>query len=403
MHKFWLVAKQEYLKRTAKRSFILGTLAIPLLIVIVIAVIIFVVERNKDTNPIGYVDYSGILSERIAPEPDDDSVEVVAFDDEESAMAALENGDIQGYYVIPNTYPEVLEVDLYYMDDWIDTSVQVDFDDYIRANVLPEGPNEIQHRLIEGPELTVQSADGEREFGGEAGFIVLLFPWIVAMFFFFTIMGASGYFLQAITDEKENRTMEIMVTSVSPEQLISGKAIGLLAVGLTQIGVWILTIVIGWFVAQNFIEEIQGIVIPWDVLLVFIAYFLPSYALVAGMMLGIGGLVSEYQEGQQISGVLNLLFTFPLFMSVLIFANPNNPILIFLSFFPTTSFITITMRWGFTVIPFWQLVLSWLILVATATFLVWVAARIFRLGMLRYGQRLKLKSTLATIRAELSN
>jgi ABC-2 type transport system permease protein len=289
------------------------------------------------------------------------------------------------------------------MEDWIDSSVQTDFDDYIRANLLPDGPTNIQRRLIEGPELTIRSADGKREFGGEAGFIAILFPWLVAMFFFFSIMGASGYFLQAVTDEKENRTMEIMVTSISPEQLVGGKAIGLLGVGLTQIGVWLITIVIGWFVAQYFIEEIQGITMPWDVLLVFLAYFLPSYALVAGMMLGIGGLVTEFQEGQQISGILNLFFTFPLFMSVLIFANPNNPILIFLSFFPTTSFITITMRWGFTVIPFWQLLISWLILVASAVFLVWIAARIFRLGMLRYGQRLKLKTALASIRSELSN
>ena len=188
MHKYWLIAKQEYLKRTSKRSFILGTFLVPLLIIVIIAVIIIVVERNQDTNPIGYVDHSKILEKEITPEADEDSVEVIPFDDQESALSALENGEIQGFYVVPSTYPEVLEVDLYYLEDWIDTSVQVDFDDYIRANVLPDGPTKVQHRLIEGVNLTVQSADGQREFGGEAGFIALLFPWIVAMFFFFTII-----------------------------------------------------------------------------------------------------------------------------------------------------------------------------------------------------------------------
>ncbi len=84
-------------------------------------------------------------------------------------------------------------------------------------------------------------------------------------------------------------------------------------------------------------------------------------------------------------------------MAILI-ARPNGPLAIALTLFPTTAFITITMRWAFAVVPFWQLALSWLLLVATATLSIWAAARIFRMGMLRYGQRLSFDSVVAAVR-----
>jgi ABC-2 type transport system permease protein len=226
------------------------------------------------------------------------------------------------------------------------------------------------------------------------GFIAILFPMVVALFFFFSVMGASGYFLQAITDEKENRTMEIAITSVSPWQLISGKSVGLLSVALSQVTIWLISIIVAWFTAVQTFPELRDVKLPWDIFLVFVIFFVPSFALIGGIMTAIGGAVTELQEGQQISGILNLFFTFPLFLSSLIVANPNSPILTFLSYWPTTSFLTITLRWGFTVIPWWQVVLSWLILIATATATIWAASRIFRFGMLRYGQRLSLKNIL---------
>ena len=152
------------------------------------------------------------------------------------------------------------------------------------------------------------------------------------MFFLFAVMGASGYFLQVVTDEKESRTMEIMITSISPTQLVAGKSVGLVAVGLTQIIVWITSIAIAWIIAQKFFETLELIQLPWDILIIFAFFFLPSYAIIAGVMICIGSIVTELQEGQQISGVLNLLFTFPIFFAALVFADPNSPLLIFLSF-----------------------------------------------------------------------
>ncbi len=403
MPKLWLVAKQEYFKRVKKKSFFAGTMLIPLMLGIIIGVTIFIIERDQNTLPFGYVDYSGVLAAGVLPEleEDEEMIAMVAFPDEAAALTALETGEIQAFHIVPKNFLEKPQVDLYYWDEYPDRSTLRDFDDFVRVNLLPEGASPLQSRIIRGTDLTLMSADGTRHFNDEVGFVVVLFPMIVAMFFIFAVMGASGYFLQAVTDEKENRTMEIAITSVSPWQLIAGKSAGLIGVALTQIVIWMLSIGLAWMIAQQQFPELQELQLPWDVFLVFVVFFIPSFALVGGMMAAIGGAVTELQEGQQIAGVLNLLFTFPLFLTALVFADPDSPFLIFLSFWPTTSFLTITLRWGLTIIPLWQVALSWLILVGAGILTIWVATRIFRIGMLRYGQRLSLRAVIQALQLQM--
>lgn len=403
MRKIWLVAKSEYLKRVAKRSFLLGTFLIPIIFAIIIVLTIFIIERDKNTAPLGYIDRSGVLLDpRNSKLNHENLIELIPYNDREPALTALESGEIQALYIISEDFLESSKLELYYWDEYPDQSVQKQFNDVIRESILPDGPDPIQTRIIEDFDLTLRSIDGKRQFDEEVGFIVIIFPLAVAMFFFFSVMSASGYFLQAITDEKENRTMEIIITSLSPGQLMSGKSLGLIGVAFSQIIIWLLSTVIAWFVAQNMFPEIQGVDLPWDILFVFILFFIPSFILIGGTMTAIGSAVTELQEGQQIAGVLNLLFTFPLFLSALAFADPNSPLLVLMSFWPTTSFLTITIRWGLTVIPFWQIISSWLILVLTGAIMICASARIFRVGMLQYGQRLTTKSVILSLRSKES-
>jgi len=116
------------------------------------------------------------------------------------------------------------------------------------------------------------------------------------------------------------------------------------------------------------------------------------------MMITIGSMVTEMEHGQQISGLFNLLFTLPFFVFVLLISNPDHPILIALTLFPTTSMMTIAMRWGLTTVPAWQLALSFALLLGAGLASVWVASRVFRLGMLRYGQPLSFASLLKLLR-----
>jgi ABC-2 type transport system permease protein len=193
--------------------------------------------------------------------------------------------------------------------------------------------------------------------------------------------------------------MEILVTSLSPEQLIGGKAAGLMAVSLTQLGIWLLAIAIGLVVGAQFLEPLRTIRIPWAFALVAGLYFLPAYALIAAMMTAIGGAATEMRQGQQIAAVLNLLFILPMLLAGLVFIDPDSPVLVFFTLFPTTSFTTVMLRWVAGAIPAWQLAASWLLLVVSAWLGAWAAARIFRAGMLRYGQSLDLLAALSAARS----
>lgn len=400
MRNYWLMARHEYLKRVRTRSFLLTTLGVPALIVVIIVVGAIAASSGGSDLPVGYVDNAGLLDPGLYAEPylDDmeDRVALAPFADTGSARAALEAGEIQGYFVLPPGYPTDPQIEVYYQGDY---PSQRDFADFVRANLLARTDldADAQAWLLAGPSVTVRDFASGREIGGDA-FASVVLPLLGGFFFFFAVMGASGFLLQIVADEKENRTMEILITSINPLELIAGKALGLIAVALTQITLWALAVVVSVVIAARFVDFLDNLTIPWSFLLIMVLYFLPAFGLMAGMMTVIGSAVTELQQGQQIAGVLNLLFIAPFFFFVLIFSNPHSPLLTFMTFFPTTSFMTVAMRWGVTGVPAWQLVTSWLLLVATAAFMIWIASRVFRLGMLRYGQRMEMREMVAALR-----
>ncbi|NLD74922.1 MAG: ABC transporter permease, partial [Chloroflexi bacterium] len=272
---------------------------------------------------------------------------------------------------------------------------------FVRAGLLASYPEEIRERAVEGPEVTLRSADGARtlEEGDVAG---VLAPIIAALLFMLTSMMSSGYLLQAVVSEKENRTMEIMATSVTPTQLIGGKALGLMAVALTQLGLWILTIGVGLAIAVSVFEDAPVIRIPWGLLGTVVLYFLPSYGLLAGIMIAIGGAVNEARHGQAVSGPLTLPFMLPFVLMPVLLSNPSGWLSVVMTLFPMTSLLTVTLRLGLAQVPMWQMIASWVLLVVSAAAAIWLAGRVFRLGMLRYGQRLDFRQIVAALRAERS-
>lgn len=402
MRKAWLVAQHEYRKIVRKRSFLLGTLGMPIFFVAIMAFSILAAVGGTNRSPLGYVDRSGLLAAPVMPKVDrrgEALIEIRAFADETAAKAALEAGQIQGYYVVPADYLNSLEITLYYWDQEPAEMIKNDFEHFLRANLVASLPGAVQQRALDGVELTVRSADGKQEVSS-GGIANLILPFGIGFFFVFTVMNSAGYLLQAVTDEKESRTVEVMATSLTPEQLIGGKSVGLIAVALTQIVILAVVIGAGLAIGSRFLDALRDIRVPWSFLLAVALYFVPSYALIAGMMIAIGSAVTEVRQGQQIAGIFNLLFSAPYFFFVVFIGNPNSPLAVILTLFPTTSLTTITLRWGLTTIPTWQLIVGWVVLVGSAWLSVRAAARIFRVGMLRYGQRLDLRGMLAAVRTK---
>ena len=399
MRNLWLVAKHEYRGTVVRRGFLIMTIAIPLGMAALIALGILVESMGADNRPIGYVDYSGTLDPGLlASLPDDNGhTQILSFADEELAITALEGEEIQALFVLPAEYPQTLHSDLYYLEDPPGGDAWGDFDDFVRVNLLSDMPEEMQELLLEGPDIAVYDLASNREFS-EASIINVVMPFVVTFFFIFATMSGAGYMLGVVAGEKENRTVEVMVTSVTPVQLIGGKAAGLLAASLTQLAIYVVAAVVGLIVAAQYVPEIQQLEVPWLYLGVMVLFFLPTYALISAVMIAVGAAVTDLQQGQQFAGLLNLFFMLPLFLLVLLFKDPGGPLMVFFTLLPTTSFMTISLRWGLGTVPLWQIGVAWVLLVATTVFMIWAAARVFRVGMLRYGQPLNFKSAVAAIR-----
>ncbi|NLG28046.1 MAG: ABC transporter permease [Chloroflexi bacterium] len=401
MPKLLLVARQAYLHEVRKKSFLIAALAPVGLVALVIVLVIVTMQAGGSSLPLGYVDPGGLLKPEVLPTlPKADKMTAfTAYADEDAARAALDAGEIQAYYVVPADFVAARTLKGYYLDKAPSDRVRGDLNRFLRASLLSNLDEGVRLRANEGITPILRSADGRRTTDMNNP-IDLIMPYIASMLFVITVMMSAGYLLQAITAEKENRTVEMLVTSASPEQLVGGKALGLVGVSLTELLLWLVTIVLGVLIARPYVPELQIIKMPWELVGVVTLFFLPSFVLVSGVFITLGALMPDYRQGQQAAGMVNLFFVAPLLVSTLLFMNPNHPLLVAMTFFPTTAYAMVAMRWAFTTIPLWHLIVSWVLLALTALASIVLATRVFRVGMLHYGQPLSLASAVKAVRQQ---
>ncbi|HEX9090442.1 MAG TPA: ABC transporter permease, partial [Anaerolineales bacterium] len=296
---------------------------------------------------------------------------------------------LQAYYILSTDYLQTGQAQEIYLKEPKGLSTQ-QFTSFLSTNLLANQPKDIANRILEGNQLIVQSADKSREASQER-LVNIILPFLSGILFIIAMSTSSGYLMQAVVEEKENRTMEIMVTSVSPGQLMGGKILADIAVGVTQLLVWAIFIVLILIFGRNYIPFLSGFTFSVGTVAVLLAVMVPAFVMICGLMAAVGATVTEASEGQQVMG----LFTIPIWLPYILIAtfiqNPNSPLAVILSFFPLTAPMTVAMRIGFSTIPTWQIITSIIILVISAIGAIWLAGRAFRLGMLRYGQRLHWK------------
>jgi ABC-2 type transport system permease protein len=148
-------------------------------------------------------------------------------------------------------------------------------------------------------------------------------------------------------------------------------------------------------IGKNYVSFLSGVKISVEMVGVTLAVMFPAFIMICALMAAIGATVTEASEGQQMVGLFTLPIWLPYMLIGVFIQNPNGPLAIALSLFPLTAPMTISMRIGFTSIPAWQVITSVSILVLSAIGAVWLAGRAFRLGMLRYGQRLRWKEVFS--------
>lgn len=397
MNKIWSVARQEYRKHVYRRGFIMVLLSFPLIISVWASLVFFIVRMENDDRPLGYVDLAGVISDSL-PAPIDggseEPVEMRPYSDEGEAEQALEDGAIQAFYLIPVDFLETGSTYLVLQEN-IGDDAEGQFWDFMRANLMAGQSEQAVEFATQRAELIVRTPDGSREYS-KSQFINIILPLLAVVGLVILILSSSGYLVGVVAEEKENRTMEVLITAVSPQQLISGKLAGIVAVMATQVITWGAFIWIFLYIAANYLgyEWARNVHIEASTALLLLAVIIPAYIMIAALMTAIGAMVNAVQEGQQIAGIAGIFLYIPFMFLQPVLESPNSPLVVALSLFPPTAPMTITMRNVLTVVPAWQLALSVALLFASAAGAIWLAGRALRLGMLRYGQRLRLGEML---------
>jgi len=277
--------------------------------------------------------------------------------------------------------------------------IEEQINNFLLDNLLKNEPPDIIQRVkkpIDSEYFTLNENGPKSE---DSGFSIVILPILFSMLFTLSIFASSGFLLQSVIEEKENKIMEIILSSVSHEDLLKGKIVGLGALGLTQVLIYLVLAAVMILInpaALFLIVSQVHISIP--LLAAGIIYFLMGYLVFASIMAGVGAVATTSREGQQIAGIFSLAGAFPMMFSQFIISSPNEGLAIALSIFPLTSPIAMIMRLSVTDVPLYELMISILVLAVSAYFIQEISARIFRASLLMYGKKPTLKELIKYVR-----
>jgi ABC-2 type transport system permease protein len=403
-HKIWVIARHEYLTNVKRAGFIIMTAIVPLLGVLgLLAATVFGGEAQQigeflerqftGGKPNGVVDLSGTFT----PIQDAYQDDFILYSNEDAAVAALEAEEVSEVLLIPEDYVATGKVIVLTQGSGFgaaevsdSTRVRAFFVDHLLADRVD---TEIRHRAAEpiSAEPRVISG-GETRGEGPLSFVfTFVVPYVLSFFLIMTVFVSSGYLLRSVAEEKETRVVEIVISSVRPMELMGGKVIGLGALGLTQVLVWLLSAVAfsGGLVAL--LAAAGAFLIPTRVLILGVVYYLLGYTVYAILMAGIGALGTTMQESQQLAGIFSFFAAIPYMLSGLLFVNPNTLVARVLSFFPLTAPTMMMLRLPLAEVPWVDVAGSIAVLIVFIPLALWVGAKLFRVGLLIYGKRPTLK------------
>ncbi len=393
MRNIGIVIKHEIISTITKPSFWVTTLLLPALIMVFTFGSQFfsmqVLEEEMDptefiqtettTPAIGYVDHAGIVTRL----PEGYSAERMrAFPDEAAAQAALDAGELQSYYVVAT--------------DFIETGNLVAVEPEFAPLSNLSGPEIFQYvlnyNLIDDPALAARAdtpitylqttALAKATSSGEDYTTRFIVGYGVLFIFFFVLTMGSSFLLRSVSREKENRTVEVLLVSIRPRELMLGKIVGLGAVALVQMAIWgggsLLTMTRGSSLLSSFGVMLNTVSFPPGFFVWAILYFLLGYLLYAAVFSAIGALAPTARESGQFTFMAMLPLMLPMWFNTVFVQAPHSTLAIIFSLFPLTAPTAMLPRLVTGGVPVWQPAVG-VVLLAGATYLfVLLSARFFR-------------------------
>ncbi|HEY9205326.1 MAG TPA: ABC transporter permease [Candidatus Methanoperedens sp.] len=381
MKKWGTIAKHEYLYNVRRKEFLFVTFGVPLFIFAAAGLPIFLMgsTMSPDEYRIGFVDKTGLF------EP----VNFTEYADEELARKDLLDNKITHFFVIPENYTATGRIEIFSAKRNFAGSVTIEnrIRGFLLSNLLKGEKEEIIGRVKDPLKSEFFTLD-EKGGASREGISTILVPIAFAMLFMISIFTSSNFLLQGVVEEKENRVMEILLSSVSYKDLLTGKVIGLGAVGLTQVFIWKtigITLLLSNPIVAAIILDMINVSIP--ILVLASIYFISGYFVFASIMAGVGAIATTSREGQQMAGIFTITGALPLIVSEYIIANPNALLSKALSFFPLTSPVSMILRLSITDVPLYEIIISIVILAASTFLIIELSVRIFRASLLMYGKK----------------
>lgn len=409
MNKTIMIAKYEFLKTVKRKEFILMTLGFPLFFILIILVPLMLTGLSSPEDlTLGYIDRTNsfefpdeirergsmIFSNEIPGTTNnqdfddldngkDQIIKFIQYSDVAAAKKDVVSGILSGHLIIPEDYIKTGIVESYVMGKGTDIPHE-ELSELMVNNLLQDKVDEDTLQRVKDPitfkRFSIETTGEVNEKGISDLLEDFALPYMIGILLLISIFTSSGYLLQSVAEEKESRIIEIILSSVTPMELLTGKILGLGSVGLLQIAIWL-------SVGFSGLIYVFAISINPFLLILSLAYFVLGFLLFASMMGAVGAISGSMRESQQLIPI----FTFPaiapmLFMQVLI-TEPDGMLSMFFSMFPLTSPVAMLIRMGVSDVPLYQIVVSLLILMVSVYFVILASARLFRVGLLMYGKR----------------
>lgn len=370
--------------------------------------LLFATTFDQDQTT-GYIDQTGlfVLSSRTTTdlpaigsiEAKNHTIDFIKYTDAGEAHEDLRSGKISAYIIIPSDFIRTGTIELYTFKKGLNTQrmeLSGELSETVITTLLKDKVDDATLQRVRDPvhikEFNIDTTGETREKGLSDILSEFGLPFVIGMLLFISIFSASGYLLRGVAEEKENRVIEVLLSSLTPVELLTGKIIGLGMVGLVQITIWLSVGTMGSIYALP-------VLIKPSLLLLGLVYFVLGFLVYASIMAGVGAISGSLQESQQFAGIFTFMAILPLMFMQILITKPDSIISIILSMFPLTSPVAMMGRIAVTDVPLYQIAASILILAASVYFVIVLSARLFRTGLLMYGKRPKIGEIIRFMRS----
>lgn len=401
MNSLWTVVKFEFVRTINKPSFWVRTLAVPVLIGAVIGLSIFsssvanqADEKAKESSfSIAVMDASGILRSDVLKQAG-----AVMETDRAASIERVKAGKLDAFFYYPAELSKT-PVEIYAREDGLMKNGKYEeaASALLKASLAQAiGGSERATLLDRGPTIQLTTYENGQQTKGFGRVIV---PGLFLVLFYIIIVLLGNQMLTSTTEEKENRVIEMILTSVTAKNLIIGKILALVALGVIQILAILVPVAIAyiWFRSQLNIPQIDlnSLSFAAGPIAVGAIIFTGGFLLFTALLVAIGAAVPTAKEAGAFFGFTMILVFVPFYALAAIVSDPGQPVVQAMTYFPLTSPITLMLRNAVGNLSLVEAGLSVVLLYVSGIALMMMAVRIFRFGSLEYARKLKLKEVLA--------